>query len=116
MVAATDKGNSAVPTDAPAGPPTERFKVKLSHPLERRKTVFSSVSEARARRFIVNRFPRGTEAYLEAPDGTTESYQQERTGPYGEDADQWAPFDPDSYQPPEEAAPPGDSAWADQEA
>lgn len=103
---ATDKDNS---------PPTDRFKVRLSHPNERRKTVFSSVSENRARRFIVTRFPRGEEAYLEKPDGSAESYQHERTGPYGEDADQWAPFDPDAYQPPEEASPPGESAWADVE-
>jgi hypothetical protein len=120
MPGATDKGNStttpAASSDKASGPPTDRFKVKLSHPNERRRTVFSSVSEARARRFVTNRFPRGEEAYLEAPDGTAESYQHERTGPYGEDADQWAPFDPDSYQPPEEAAPPGESAWSDQEA
>jgi hypothetical protein len=96
-------------------PPTARWKVRLSHPLERRRAVFSSVSEARARSRIVNSYPRGTEAYLESPDGVTESYQQERTGPYGEDAEQWQPFNPDDYQPPEEAAPPGESAWADTE-
>jgi len=97
-------------------PPTQRWKVKLSHPLENKKVVFSSVSEDRARRFIVNRFPRGEEAYLESPTGKTESYQQERTGPYGEDADQWAPFDPETYVPPAEQEPPGEAAWADVEA
>jgi hypothetical protein len=112
MASATDKGNS---TDQ-AAPPTERWTVKLSHPNERNRTVFSSVSENRARRFVANRFPRGEEAYLEGPDGTLESYQQERTGPYGEDADQWAPFDLENYKPPEQAVPPGESAWADQEA
>jgi hypothetical protein len=114
MPSATDKGNSA--TDKPSGPPTDRWLVKLSHPLERSRVVFSSVSENRARKFIANRFPRGEEAYLEGPGGVTESYQHERTGPYGEDADQWAPFDPTKYQPPEQAVPPGESAWADQEA
>jgi hypothetical protein len=97
------------------GPPTARWKVKLSHPLDRRKQVFSTVSESRARNFIANRYPRGEEAYLEGPDGTTESYQAERAGPYGEDMDQWQPFDPDSYKPPEEQEPPGQSAWQDVE-
>jgi hypothetical protein len=105
-----------VPEDSNTpGPPTARWKVRLSHPIERRKVVFSSVSEKRARAFVSNRYPRGEEAYLEAPDGTTQSYQHERTGPYGEDAEQWAAFDPDKYVPPEEAVPPGESAWADQE-
>jgi hypothetical protein len=115
MATATDKGNSGNATPQDAGPPTERWVVRLSHPLERRKAVFSSVSEKRARAFIANRFPRGTEAYLESPAGVTESYQQERTGPYGEDVEQWAPFDPDAYKPPEEVAAPGESAWADVE-
>lgn len=93
----------------------DRFKVKLTHPLERQRTVFSSVSEKRARRFIQNRYPRGEEAYLELPDGTTQSYQHEREGEHGEDSDLWAAFDPSSWIPPEEAAPPGESAWADVE-
>src|SRR5215831_6114266 len=88
------KASTNVTTSAKDAPPTARWKVRLSHPLERRKVVFSSVSEARARARIVNNYPRGTEAYLESPDGVTEAYQQERTGPYGEDADQWQPFDP----------------------
>lgn len=97
------------------GPPTARYKVRLSHPLSNKRTVFSSVSETRARRFVANRFPRGEEAYLEGPDGTTESYQEERAGPYGEDVEKWQPFDPEAYVPPEEAEPPGQSAWADVE-
>jgi hypothetical protein len=97
------------------GPPTDRWKVRLSHPHENKKIVFSSISEDRARRFVANRYPRGEEAYLESPGGKYESYQHERTGPYGEDADQWAPFDPEAYIPPEEASPPGEAAWADVE-
>lgn len=93
-----------------------RHNVRLSHPAERKRIVFSSVSEKRARRFVQNRYPRGEEAYLELPDGSTESYQHERSGPHGEDADLWAPFDPEKYKPPEEAAPPGESAWQDVEA
>src|SRR5215469_2240081 len=100
--------------DAPT-PPTDRWKVRLSHPQDRKRVVFSSVSEKRARQRIVNNYPRGSEAYLEAPDGTTEHYEHERTGPYGEDADQWAPFDPETYKPPEEQEPPGQSAWGDVE-
>jgi len=61
----------------------------------------------------MNRYPRGEEAYLEAPDGTTQSYQAERTGPYGEDAEPWADFDPEAYRPPEEQEAPGEAAWAD---
>ena len=98
-----------------AGPPTKRWKVRLSHPHDNKKVVFSSVSEARARRFVANRYPRGTEAYLESPDGKYESYEAERQGPYGEDADPWATFDPEAYKPPEEQEPPGEAAWADVE-
>jgi len=115
-----DTATSTAPArPAPAkkedGPPTQRWRVRLSHPRDNKRTVFSTVSETRARKFVVNRFPRGSEAYLEAPDGTTESYEQERQGPYGEDAEQWASFDPEAYVPPEEAEPPGQSQWADVE-
>lgn len=96
-----------------AAPPTERFKVISSFPTDMGRVLFSSVSEKRARQFIVNRFPRGEEAYLELPDGSTEAFQNERSGPYGEDADQWAPFDPESWKPPAQMEPPGESAWAD---
>jgi hypothetical protein len=106
---------SDAPQDAAPKPPTDRYKVRSSFPLDQRKQLFSTVSEARARRFISNRFPRGEEAFLEKPDGSTESFQQERTGPYGEDMDQWQPFDPDSWLPPAEQSPPGESAWADVE-
>lgn len=112
-VATKSSGSTSKKSDD--GPPTERFKVRLSHPLDHRKIVFSSVSEKRARRFIANRYPRGSEAYLELPDGSTESYEHERTGPYGEDVEQWGAFDPDTYKPPEEAEAPGESAWADVE-
>jgi hypothetical protein len=105
----------AAKTASQPSPPTDRYKVRLSHPLSQRRVVFSSISENRARRFVENRFPRGEEAYLELPDGSTEAYQAERSGPYGEDVDLWAPFDPDSWKPPEEAEAPGQSAWADVE-
>jgi hypothetical protein len=107
---AKDSTKTSAKDDTP-----QRWKVRLTHPLDNRKTVFSSVSETRARQYVANRYPRGEEAYLEAPDGSTQSYQQERTGPHGEDAEQWAAFDPDAYVPPDEAPPPGESAWADVE-
>lgn len=106
----------AVKDTGKTGDTLERYKVRLSHPGDRKRVVFSSVSERRARRFIQNRYPRGEEAYLEKPDGTFESYQHERSGPRGEDVDQWGEFDPESYKPPEEAAPPGDTVWQDVEA
>ena len=92
-----------------------RFQVRLTHPLERKRVVFSSISEKRARKFVQNRFPRGEEAYIEMPDGSFESYQHEREGPHGEDMDQWGSFDPDAWLPPDEAPAPGESAWADVE-
>ena len=91
------------------------WEIRLSHPREGRKRVFRTVSESRARRFITNRYPRGSEAYLVSPDGVMESYEQERQGDFGADVDQWQPFNPDDYIPPEEAVPPGESAWADVE-
>ena len=95
---------------------SERWSVKLSHPTERRRRVFASISENRARAFLMRRFPRGSEAYLESPTGETYHYEQERQGENGSDAELWAPFDPDTYKPPEEHEPPGQSEWADQEA
>jgi hypothetical protein len=108
-----DDGKQVAKTDKEKGP--DRFQVRLTHPLERDRVVFSSVSEKRARRFVQNRYPRGEEAYLLMPNGDIESYQHEREGPHGEDADQWGEFDPASWIPPEEAAPPGDAAWVDVE-
>lgn len=97
------------------GDKPQPWKVKLSHPDFHRRTVFRSISEKRARTWLQNRYPRGSEAYLESPDGTTEHYEHERQGEYGMDADQWAPFDPDSFQPVSMGEPPGESEWADRE-
>jgi hypothetical protein len=99
--------------DESSGQTAGRWKVRLTHPQERKKVVFSSVSENRARQHLANNYPRGTEAYLESPDGKTEHYEHERQGEYGTDADPWAPFDIDSYQPPAEVEPPVSSDWAD---
>jgi hypothetical protein len=91
------------------------YRVRSSFPVEQKKTLFRTVSEARARRFIETRFPRGEEAYLELPDGSTQSYSHERQGEHGQDTERWQPFDPDSWKPPAEQEPPGQSAWADVE-
>lgn len=91
------------------------WMVKLSHPDFHKRVVFRSISEKRARTWLTNRYPRGSEAYLESPDGATEHYEHERQGEYGMDADQWAPFDPESFQPVGQMAPPGESEWADKE-
>jgi hypothetical protein len=107
---ADDTKTDETKTDAPG-----RWKVRLSHPNERKKVVFSTVSEARARAYVAAHYPRGSEAYVEAPDGTTESYEHERQGEYGTDAERFAPFNPDEYVPAEEQSPPGVAAWADVE-
>jgi hypothetical protein len=103
-------GTSTAVTKAPG-----RWRVRLSHPNSHKKIVFSSVSEMRARRHIERRYPRGSEAYLESPDGVTEHYEGERADEYGIEAEPWAPFDLEAYKPPEEQEPPGQSEWADQE-
>lgn len=111
---AEDTGTTKT-ADKSAGSSTGRYKVRLSHPQERKRVVFSSVSEARARQHIVNRYPRGSEAYLEGPDGKTEHYEHERQGEYGSDADPWAPFDPEAYVPPNEVEVPVSQDWGDRE-
>lgn len=91
------------------------FLVRLTHPDTRNKLIFRSVSEKRARAYLTRFFPRGSEAYLELPDGSMEHHEMERSGEFGTDADVWAPFNPASWQPPSEIVPPGESAWADRE-
>lgn len=90
-------------------------KVVLTHPKLGGQTVFRSISESRARNWLEMHYPRGSEAHLVLPDGTTEHYEAERRGENGADADRWQPFDPESWVPAEQAVPPGDSEWADKE-
>lgn len=92
-----------------------RYRVRLSHPQEQRKQVFSSVSEARARGHVEQHYPRGSEAYIENPDGSFVHYESERSGERGQDAEKWGPFNPEDYRPPAEAIAPGVDEWADQE-
>lgn len=98
-----------------ADPSLQWYSVRLSHPTLMKRRVFRSVSKSRAQTWLVNRYPRGSEAYLENPDGTTEHFEHERTGEKGADIDKWQPFDPESWVPPEQNAPPGQDAWSDQE-
>lgn len=91
------------------------YYVKNTHPDLHKRIKYRSVSEKRARAWLIAHYPRGSEAYLELPDGTTEHYEHERSGDYGMDIEQWVPFDPDSWIPPDTQAPPGESAWSDKE-
>jgi hypothetical protein len=91
------------------------YKVVSSFPEDRGRVLFRSVSEKRARNFVQNRFPRGSEAHLRLPNGQHEHYEAERQGEHGQDAEPWGPFDPDSWQPPAMQEPPGQSAWGDVE-
>ena len=91
------------------------YFVRLTHPNHNKKVVFRSVSKNRAEDFLMRRYPRGSEAYIQYPDGTTHHYERERQGELGVDHDPWAEFDPDSWIPPDSQAPPGESAWSDKE-
>lgn len=93
-----------------------RWQVRVSHPVSNKRVVFSSISERRARQWLMNRAPRGEEMYLESPDGETESYVIGRQeGEYGDDADEWQPFNPDDYMPQDVTVPPGTAGWPDVE-
>ena len=91
------------------------FKVVATHPKLHGQVLFRSVSETRARNWLMGRYPRGSEAHLVLPDGSIEHYEAERQGENGADAEKWAPFDPESWLPVDQNPPPGDSEWADKE-
>lgn len=91
------------------------WRVRLTHHTHNKRTVFRSVSENRARAWLIGHFPRGSEAYLESPLGLTYHYEHERAGERGVDVAQWAEFDPETWVPVEQQVPPGQDAWADKE-
>lgn len=91
------------------------FRVVLTHPGLNGRTVFRSVSERRAKEWLQNHYPRGSEAHLVTPDGDTHHYEAERAGERGADAEQWQPFDPSTWIPVEQSAPPGQDEWSDTE-
>ena len=90
-----------------------RWKVIVSNNMAGDRVLFSSVSENRARAWIVGHCPRGSHFFLLAPDGTMSSYEAERTGAQGEDVDQWAEFDRDAYQAPTLVPVNTNDPWAD---
>lgn len=106
---------TAAPVKAPKPDAVQFYKVTLTHPTLMGRVVFRSVSEKRAREFIERRYPRGSEAHLVTPTGDTYSYETERTGPKGTDADAWGPFDPSEWVAPEASVPPGQDEWSDRE-
>jgi hypothetical protein len=91
------------------------FRVRQTHPAHNKRVVFRSVSESRAKAFVENRFPRGSEVYLESPNGDFSHYEAERAGDKGQDIENWQSFDPASWVAPEEAVAPGQDSWADKE-
>jgi len=93
----------------------EFFLVKMTHPQNHGRVVFRSVSEKRAKTWVENHYPRGSEAYLETPAGKTFHYEAERAGEQGADVDSWSAFDPESWVSPAQSAPPGQDEWADKE-
>jgi hypothetical protein len=113
MAITTTKSDDTVTRDDKKPGPPPFFLVRVSHPTALKRIVFRSVSEKRARAWVERMCPRGSEFYLEKPDGTFESHEAERQGDYGVDADAWAAFDPETYVPPSEAEPPGETAWSD---
>lgn len=113
-MADTKTPGSGTKSDAKANEP-KWYKVRSSHRQDGGRILFRSVSEQRARNHIETRFPRGSEAHLEMPDGSFEHYEAERQGEHGQDADAWGPFDPEGWKPPAEQEPPGQSQWGDVE-
>jgi hypothetical protein len=95
------------------GPP--RFKVLVSNSTHGDRTLFSSVSETRARKYVEQRCPRGQHFFVRGPDGTDMSYEHERLtgGPQGEDVDTWQAFDRDAYQAPTLEPVNTNDPWAD---
>lgn len=93
----------------------DRFRVMVSHKGTGDRTLFSSVSESRARRFVEQRCPRGSHFFVRNPDGTDWSYEHERLtgGPQGEELDAWQPFDREAYQAPTLEPVNTNDPWAD---
>lgn len=93
-----------------------RYRVIVSNALAGDRTLFSSVSETRARKWVENNCPRGSHFFVRDPDGNDWSYEHDRHtgGPQGEDVEVWQPFDRAAYQAPTlDAQPAGNDPWAD---
>jgi hypothetical protein len=90
-----------------------RYKVVVSNNMAGDRVLFSSVSEKRAKAWIEGHCPRGSHFFLLGPDGVMSSYEAERSGVQGEDAEQWAEFDRDAYQAPTLTPVNTNDPWAD---
>jgi hypothetical protein len=92
-----------------------RYKVIVSLKAAGDRTLFSSVSEKRARKYVEDHCPRGQHFFVLAPDGSMWSYEHERLsgGPQGEDVEAWQEFDRDAYQAPDLAPVNTNDPWAD---
>jgi hypothetical protein len=101
----------AAKSGAAKAPP--RYKVIVSNNMTGDRVLFSSLSEKRAKAWIEGHCPRGSHFFLLAPDGSMQSYEAERTGVQGEDAEPWAEFDRDAYQAPTLAPINTNDPWAD---
>jgi hypothetical protein len=98
-----------------AGAPP-RYRVVVSNKMSGDRVLFSSVSQTRAKKWIENHCPRGSHFFLLGPDGSTSSYEAERStgmGPNGEDIDTWQPFDREAYQAPDLSPVNSNDPWAD---
>jgi hypothetical protein len=93
----------------------DRYKVMVSNASTGDRTLFSSVSEKRARKYVEDHCPRGSHFFVRNPDGSDWSYEHERHtgGPQGEDVDVWQPFDRDAYQAPDLSPVSSNDPWAD---
>lgn len=96
-----------------AKPAPPRYKVIVSNNMTGDRVLFSSVSESRAKTWIESHCPRGSHFFLLMPDGSKLSYEAERTGVQGEDAEPWAEFDRDAYQAPTLSVVNTNDPWAD---
>jgi hypothetical protein len=90
-----------------------RYKVIVSNNMAGDRVLFSSVSKKRAMAWIEGHCPRGSHFFLQSPDGSAQSYEAERSGFQGEDAETWADFDRDAYQAPTLAPINQNDPWAD---
>jgi hypothetical protein len=99
----------------PANGAPARWKVIVSDPNANGRTLYSSVSEGRAKQWLENHCPRGQHFCLVGPDGSMFSYEHERLtgGPQGEDVEAWQPFDQAAYSSPELNPVNTHDPWAD---
>lgn len=104
---------SAKYASATSGP--ARYSVIVSRKDAGNRTLFSSVSEKRAMKWLEDHCPRGSHFFLLTPDGEMWSYEHERKdgGPRGEDIETWQLFDRDAYQNPELSPVDAHDPWAD---